>query len=194
MTEHTCARCGARTPPYDTVNAASSDGTYRLLCSRCFNEDMAGWADVVGFEHPQFTPVRLLDTDGRSHEFHFRSLLLGDQLSLEAFELAGDHESEGYRFQILDEPQSDPFVLLGKLVQKMMRALSKKHLHEDASGLQVAGTMVRGHIEWNGVEDGPVPCVVIDGRRVEWNDFGAALMAFEGWQFRLELLDPSDEA
>jgi hypothetical protein len=29
---------------------------------------------------------------------------------------------------------------------------------------------------------------------VEWNDFGAILMAFEGWQFRLELLDPSDEA
>jgi hypothetical protein len=36
--------------------------------------------------------------------------------------------------------------------------------------------------------------LVIDGRRVEWNDFGATLMAFEGWQFRLELLDPSDEA
>jgi hypothetical protein len=155
---------------------------------------MAQWADIVGFEHPQFTPVRLLDADGDSHEFHFRSLLLGDQISLEAFELAGNDESEGYRFQILDESQSDLFVLLGKLVQKMMRALSMKHLHEDASGLQVADTMVRGRIEWDGVEDGRLPCVVIDGRRVEWNDFGAILMAFEGWQFRLELLDPSDEA
>jgi hypothetical protein len=28
----------------------------------------------------------------------------------------------------------------------------------------------------------------------EWADFGAMLLAFEGWQFRLELLDPSDEA
>jgi hypothetical protein len=102
--------------------------------------------------------------------------------------------AEGYRLQILGEPQSDPFVLLGKLVQKMMRALSMEHLHEDASGLQVAGTMVRGRIEWNGVEGGRLPCVVIDGRRVEWNDFGAILMAFEGWQFRLELLDPTDEA
>lgn len=194
MTEQTCVRCGARTPPYDAVNAASSDGTYRLLCSRCFNEDMAQWADIVGFEYPQFTPVRLLDMDGGSHEFHFRSLLLGDQLSLEAFELAGNDESEGYRFQILDEPRSDPFVLLGKLVQKMMRALATKHLREDAGGLQVADTMVRGRIEWNGVEDVRQPCVVIDGRRVEWNDFGALLMAFEGWQFRLELLDPSDEA
>jgi hypothetical protein len=39
-----------------------------------------------------------------------------------------------------------------------------------------------------------MPFVIIDGRRVEWNDFGTILMAFEGWQFRLELLDPSDEA
>jgi hypothetical protein len=194
MTEQTCVRCGARTPPYDTVNAASSDGTYRLLCSRCFNEEMAQWADIIGFEHPQLTPVRLLDADGDSHEFHFRSLLLGDQISLEAFELAGNDESEGYRFQILDESQSDPFVLLGKLVQKIMRALSMKHLHEDASGPQVAGTMARGRIEWDGVEDSRLPCVIIDGRRVEWTDFGAMLMAFEGWQFRLELLDPSDEA
>ena len=129
MTEQACVRCGARTPPYDTVNAASSDGTYRPLCSRCFNEDMAQWADIVGFEHPQFTPVRLLDADGDSHEFHFRSLLLGDQISLEAFELAGNDESEGYRFQILDESQSAPFVLLGKLVQKIVHALSMKHLH-----------------------------------------------------------------
>jgi hypothetical protein len=35
---------------------------------------------------------------------------------------------------------------------------------------------------------------IIDGKRVEWTDFGAVLIAFEGWQFRLELLDPSDEA
>lgn len=150
--------------------------------------------NIVGFEHPRFAPVRLLDADARSHEFHFRSLLRGGRLSLEAFELAGNDESDGYRFQILGEPQSDPFVLLGKLVQKIMRALSMKHLHEDARGPQVAGTMARGRIEWDGVEGSRLPCVIIDGRRVEWTDFGAMLMAFEGWQFRLELLDPSDEA
>ncbi|WP_445344300.1 DUF7713 domain-containing protein [Caballeronia humi] len=36
--------------------------------------------------------------------------------------------------------------------------------------------------------------MIIDGRRIEWNDLGAMLLAFEGWQFRLEMLDPSDEA
>ncbi|WP_407670908.1 DUF7686 domain-containing protein [Paraburkholderia franconis] len=32
------------------------------------------------------------DADGVLHEFHFRSLLFGDQLSLEGFELTGNEE------------------------------------------------------------------------------------------------------
>ena len=46
--------------------------------------------------------------------------------------------------------------------------------------LEVAGTTVRGRIEWDSRENGRLPCVVIDGRRVDWSDFGATLMAFEG--------------
>jgi hypothetical protein len=122
MTQNRCVRCGATKPAHDFVSAESSDGTYRLLCSRCFNEETAQFADVRHFEHLSFTPVRLLDADGHDHEFHFHSLLLGEQPSLEAFELAGDDKSAGYRFQILGNPESDPFVLLGQLVQKMRRA------------------------------------------------------------------------
>ncbi|SAK95888.1 hypothetical protein AWB81_05328 [Caballeronia arationis] len=135
-----------------------------------------------------------MDASGNEHEFHFRSLLLGEQLSLEAFELAGDDDSAGYRFQILGDAESEPFALLGKSIQKMQRALAAKHLRSDAGGLQIAEMMVRGRVEWNGDETACQPCVIIDGRRVEWNDFGAMLLAFEGWQFRLEMLDPSDEA
>ena len=160
-----------------------------------FNIEMAQLADVHAFEHPEFTPVRLADADGVVHEFHFRSLLFGDQLSLEAFELAsGDEDCAGFRFQLLGDPQSDPFELLGNLVLKVKRALAVKHLIEDAGHLQVAETTVRGRIEWDGNENGRLPCVVIDGRRVDWSDFGAMLMTFEGWQFRIELVDPSDEA
>ncbi|OUL95689.1 DUF7713 domain-containing protein [Paraburkholderia hospita] len=195
MPGSTCVQCGAVTPPHDVVSLASGHGTFRLLCSRCFNTEMAHLADVHAFEHPEFTPVRLVDANGVLHEFHFRSLLFGDQLSLEAFELAsGDEDCEGFRFQLLGDPQSDPFELLGSLVQKVKRALAVRHLVEHAGNLAVAGTTVRGRIEWDGGKNGRVPCVVIDGRRVDWTDFGAMLMAFEGWQFRIELLDPSDEA
>jgi len=194
MTQTCCVQCGATKPAHDFVSAGTSDGTYQLLCSRCFNEEMARFADVHDFEHPSFRPVRFPDADGDVHEFHFRSLLPGDQLSLEAFELAGDDESAGYRFQILGDPESEPFALLGQLVQKMRRALATKHLSTREGDLQVAETIVRGRIAWDETEHSNYPCVVIDGRRVDWDDFGTMLMAFEGWQFRLELFDPSDEA
>ncbi|MGT2477340.1 DUF7713 domain-containing protein [Paraburkholderia terrae] len=195
MTDHACVRCGAVTPPHDVVSVASPDGGFRLLCSRCFNTEMAHLANVGAFEHPEFTPVRLPDSDGVEHEFHFRSLLFGEQLSLEAFELAsGDEDRAGLRFQLLGDPQSDPFELLGNLVQKVKRALAVRHLVEHAGNLEVAGTTVRGRIEWDSGENGRLPCVVVDGKRVDWTDFGAMLMAFEGWQFRIELVDPSDEA
>lgn len=41
--------------------------------------------------------------------------------------------------------------------------------------------MVRGLLEWDGVEHTSQPCVIIDGRRLDWRDFGAMLLAFEGW-------------
>ncbi|TCF96397.1 hypothetical protein BZM26_37905 [Paraburkholderia strydomiana] len=195
MTDVTCAQCGAVTSPHHVVSVASPDGTFRLLCSRCFNTEVAHLADVDAFEHPAFTPVRLPDADGVVHEFHFRSLLLGDQLSLEAFELAsGDEDCGGFRFQLLGDPRTDPFELLGHLVQKVRRGLAVRHVVERAGQLEIAGTTVRGRIEWDDSQDGRLPCVVIDGRRIDWSDFGAMLMMCEGWQFRMELIDPGDEA
>jgi hypothetical protein len=194
MTDHTCVRCGTPTPPKDAVSVASPDSASRLLCSRCFNIEMDQLAEVRDFEHPEFTPVRLADADGVVHEFHFRSLLLGDQLSLEAFELASEAEGCGFRFQLLGDPQSDPFELLGDLVQKIKRGLAVRRVAERSGRLEVTGTTVRGRIEWHGKDNDRMPCVVIDGRRVDWADFGEMLMAFEGWQFRIEVVDPSDEA
>jgi len=107
---------------------------------------------------------------------------------------AGADEAAGYRFQILGKPDSDPFALLGQLVQKMKRALNMKHLQANAGRLQIMDMIVRGRVEWNGDQGASQPCVIIGGRRIEWNDLGAMLLAFEGWQFRLEMLDPSDEA
>lgn len=38
-----------------------------------------------------------------------------------------------------------------------------------------------------------VASVVIDGRDISWEEFGRMLMTFEGWQFRMEIADRSDE-
>jgi hypothetical protein len=42
-------------------------------------------------------------------------------------------------------------------------------------------------------EDGYAPLLVIDGREISWDQFGQMLMGFEGWQFKLEIRDRSEE-
>jgi hypothetical protein len=193
MTMSQCAACGAVVPHHDTVNSVSEGHGDRLLCTGCFNREMARHTGLDDFGAVKFKPVRLSDANGTVHEFHFRSLLFGDQLSLEAFDSASEEEPSGYRFQILGDPLSDQFVLLGKLIEKMRRLLAVAHIRDSDLGLQIVDETVRGRIEWDGEEDAHGPCVVIDGRRVEWDELGRMLMAFEGWQFKLEVRDPSDE-
>jgi hypothetical protein len=42
-------------------------------------------------------------------------------------------------------------------------------------------------------EDGRLPMLVIDGREISWEQFGRMVMGFEGWQFKLEIKDWSEE-
>jgi hypothetical protein len=108
MTQTRCEGCGAEKPAHDFIRTRSLDREWRVLCSQCFNDEMAQFTGHPDFEHPSFTPLRLRDAHCDEHEFHFRSLLLGDQLSLGAFELAGDDDPAGYRFQCLGKPESEP--------------------------------------------------------------------------------------
>lgn len=39
-----------------------------------------------------------------------------------------------------------------------------------------------------------LPVIVIDGREFTWEEFGRLLLSFEGWQFCMEIIDPTDEA
>ena len=57
----------------------------------------------------------------------------------------------------------------------------------------MADLLVRGRIAWDSEEDGRVPIVVVDGREISWEQFGRMLMTFEGWQFKLEIRDKSEE-
>ena len=188
-----CDGCGQSTPGYNIVNYGSIERGYRQLCSRCFNTEIANAAGLEGFEHASFEPVAITDRRGELHEFHFRTHLLGPSVSLDAFELRNG-EPAGYSFQIIGEPEDDLMVLLGRLVEKMRRALSIKHLKDGDYGLQIADAwVVRGRIEWDDTHDGRLPLLIIDGREIDWEQFGRMLMSHEGSQFKLTIADKSEE-
>ena len=188
-----CHTCHKGIAGYESVHYGSPDTGYRDLCSRCFNEEVARLGGL-SFEHVQFEPVEMMDPAGEPHRFHFCLRLTGESVALEAFELK-DGATGGYSFRVLGDPEGDLFALMAQLIARMRRALARRHLERDkrSARLQIADFLVRGRIDWDENEDGRLPLLVIDGREVTWEQFGKMLMSYEGWQFRLEIKDPSDE-
>ena len=187
-----CEACGTAVPAYDVVNYGSIEQGYRELCNRCFNAEMASALGLERFENVHLHPVVMTDCEGERHEFHFRMRLFGSTAALDAFELTAGAPG-GYQFQILGKPDDEPLSLLARLIERMRRSLSIKHLVRSEHGTQIADQTVCGRIEWDESEDSRVPLLVIDGQEVSWHEFGRMLMTFEGWQFRLAICDRSAE-
>ena len=192
MEQLKCEGCSKLTASYDIVHYGSADRGYRQLCTLCFNNEVARQVGLTDFANVQFDPVGMIDCSGQTHQFHFQTRLLGNIVSVEAFELR--HGSPGgYQFQVVGDSEGDLFALLGRLIEKIRRSLAIRHIAEDGHGLQIVDQTVRGRIDWDETEVGRVPLVVVDGQEIRWEELGRMLMTFEGWQFRLELFDRSDE-
>jgi len=50
-------------------------------------------------------------------------------------------------------------------------------------------SVVTWRIEYEGVDR---PLVIIDGRELSWDEFGKLVLTHEGWNFRLQFVDPSE--
>lgn len=192
MSTTICEACGGATPDYDVVHYGSSEGGERLLCTSCFNMEVAARTGLTYFDNVRLEPIAVSDCDGIAHLFHFRARLLGNLLSLEAFELHDDVPS-GYQLQLIGAPDEELFAMVGRMVEKIRRALAVKHITTGSYGLEIVDYCVKGRIEPDDLNDGFQPVIIIDGRPVQWDELGRMLMGFEGWQIKLELFDPSDE-
>ena len=186
-----CENCGKEVQhPFETVRFGN--GTPRLLCNACFNEEVAARAGI-DFRHPEFSPIQLADAAGGIHTFHFATRLVDlARVSIEAYEPDVD---PGYRFQVISGSAGNPRELHERLLGKIRRALVREHIVVDKQGFRriCDEMMVHGRFDWDENMDGAVPLLAIDGKPVTWEQLGRLLTTFEGWQFKLEIYDPSDE-
>lgn len=191
-----CERCGTLVPRHDLTHFTTETGASEL-CTLCFNADVAQRSGIDDFDNHPLDPVFITSADGVIHEFHLRTRLLGAIVTLEAYELK-DHAPSGYQFQLVGEPDEDRFVQLGRLVERIRRTLATTYLEDGRTGLQIKDMEVKGTIEADLSDDtdlvgSSAPMLVIDGRDVSWEEFGRMLMTFEGFQFKLEIVDKSDD-
>jgi hypothetical protein len=191
-----CERCGTLVPRHDLTHFTTETGASEL-CTLCFNADVAQRSGIDDFDNHPLDPVFITAADGVIHEFHLRTRLLGAIVTLEAYELK-DHAPSGYQFQLVGEPDEDRFVQLGRLVERIRRTLATTYLEDGRDGLQIKDMEVKGTIEADLSDEADLvgssaPMLVIDGRDVSWEEFGRMLMTFEGFQFKLEIVDKSDD-
>jgi len=192
-----CERCGKSVPHHD-ITHYTTDAQTVILCTQCFNADVAERSGLVDFDNHRLDPIAITAADGVIHQFHFRTRLLGDIVTLEAFELK-EGEPAGYQFQLIGEPDEDRFIQLGRLVARIRSTLATKYLEDGPYGMQVKDMEVKGKIEADMSDPSDLygattlPMMVIDGREVSWEQFGEMLMTFEGFQFKLQIIDKSED-
>ena len=191
-TTQQCTECRGEASCYDGV-FITSGSTSHFLCSKCYNKAMA---EAIGldFDHLSFHPVVFADIDGENHTFHFLTRLFGDTVNIQALEIR-DGEPKGYEFSVHGDAVDDLFGLFAKLVERIRRELQRKHIEPaDLTPYSIAdGDIVRGHITWDDDTHGELPSLVIDGKGISWQEFGRMLMSYEGFHFKLEIFESTEE-
>ncbi|MBU4227926.1 hypothetical protein KJ987_06730 [bacterium] len=182
-----CDHCGAKVPKYETV-ISPEDG--KRHCFNCFNKKISQELGI-DFETVNFDPITLEDSYGGKHTFHFRSLLVPTGKLIEAFELK-EGEPGGYMSGVLDGFSCDISDLKIKLLNRLQGLMKHKSLEKFLGNWTlVSPGVIRGRIEYGFGEDSPI--IIIDGKYFTWDEFGRMITSYEGWQFRLKMVDKTDE-
>jgi hypothetical protein len=192
MSDDECHKCGSEIPFAHGVNT-EIDEQRVFLCSACWNSHILEGSGV-DFEEMKIKPVTMKDCDGDEHTFHIQSLVFGDHIIVEAKELLENNDI-GYKFCVTGGlEEGSPEDLLLAVYDKIKRNLARKHIvKSENQDDRIKDQTVVGRIEWDQDYHGEKPELWIDGRRFTLDELGKMMMTFEGWQFKLEIFDPSDD-
>ncbi|WLR55379.1 hypothetical protein LC048_24470 [Mesobacillus subterraneus] len=181
-----CNRCFDR----EAKIIVTDEGQERL-CNRCFNDMVSEEIGVMLETMPEEIVVN--DFSGTRRDFTVQQRLYPNGIFLEAVE---DLEY-GYQYSVHGELDCNQTELFHKLVNKVKLNVSKRYTKagEFRNGqkyLSIIDDEVGGRIDYD--DSNPsVPMVVVDGRPYTWEQLGEMIMRFEGFQFKMNFFDQTDE-
>ena len=161
------------------------------LCLKCTNGRMEEQFGVAATSYPEGVAIR--DGLGETRHFQLRKRLDPINIFMEAEEL----EPAGYHFKIQGDLYCDQGRLLLDLIAKAERGMAEKYVERGTfpngqSYDSIKNNRLAGRVEWN-LADEDVPLLVVDGNSYTWEEVGRMLMSYEGFQVKLEMVDPYDE-
>ena len=190
-----CQKCQKEKHDLGFVSLDFNDGKpAKKLCPTCINKHIAEQMEVPAPDPAEFPPIKLFDSVGKEHTFYFK-LRLSTGLGITASEIDVNNSPCGYEFSIMKHPETPSLEAYSQLIEKIKKGLNERYLHSsDFSGfssqnrLYIKNNVIIGRIEQK--EDTPI--VVIDGKEYTWEDIGQFVSSHEGFNFRLECIDPYD--
>lgn len=159
-----------------------------VLCDRCadrFISAKTGWPGLP--DRPP--PEEIVGPDDVPHLMTYRLFRGPSGITATAEEEDPLDEGGGYALRVFGTHDCSPQQLVAALRVKVRQEIGCHYLspHPRGRGWLIEKELAAGRLVWDKEEEKPFG-VVIDGRRLSWEEFGKALELYEGSEFRLELL------
>ena len=181
-----CSRCGSA----DARTWISGD----LLCDRCADRRIAAHTGFPELPDPP-APFVLRDAAGTKRTFVVRLRRAPTGVVAE-LEQSADPDS-GYRRGVLGTHEADVEHLVFRLREIAEQEVAQRYLEPNPhrAGFLLKGDAFEGRLEWSG--DGNEVAapydVVVDGKKLSWDDLGRALEPFQGFRIRIEISDTFED-
>jgi len=162
------------------VTGAEKDAHF---CLECHNKMLA---ELMDEDFPPDIPKRITLSDNKRnvHIFTIEFMLFPHCKSLKAYE-TGKFK---YKCEIYGEPGENFFQMWHRLMERLERMMSVKYIMPNG---RWNNDRVLGYIEYNG--DRGAYEVIIDGKPHTWEELGRNLSAYDGFQVKIEIADPTDD-
>ncbi len=191
MQEDKCERCGKRSVRMTIMTY--DKGVQETICTDCFNEEMSERYGVEDFKDfvRNYTAV---DCNGVSHEFEINKRIMGTGVFWEAIEVNNGKDS-GYEFNVHAEMDDEQHEAVQRLYDKIYKGLSNNYIYAKTYYGQKVYSIVKdeivGRIEWH--SEGDETVLIIDGKQYSLEEFGEILRCREGFNFKMQIFDPTDD-
>lgn len=190
-----CQWCSKKNDEYAMVSLSLNKNEQSiLLCNKCYNEYMANTLDIADYDDFE-REIVFKDCDNVEHTFHIVKRINPVGVLWEGIEFL-DGDEIGYLFQVNQDFEDNPSEILKILYKKIEDGLSRKFVEKQMlygkEHYSLKDDRVEGRIEWDEIHEGNIPKFIIDGEEYSLDEIGKMLMSYEGWNFKLEIIEPTE--